>query len=183
MGRVVEYLGYTHTGLRLLDDIRAISVLASFPGVDASRLGAVGLSEGGKRTLFLAAFDQRVRTAVVSGYFTTIRDEVAVWDRLGGWDLCNALPGLLHVADLPDIAALIAPRPLLIQNGRDDRLYDLDAVQAGFARLSKAYAGIQARRAVALDLFDGGHRFVHDGPESWLTQWLAPVQVPEGRGG
>jgi hypothetical protein len=175
MGRVVEYLGYTHTGLRLLDDRRALSVLASWPGVDASRIGAVGLSEGGKRSLFLAAFDDRVRTAVVSGYFTTVRQEVAVWDRLGGWDLCNALPGLLHVADLPEIAALIAPRPLLIQNGRDDRLYDLDAVKNGFERLSRAYSGIGARDALALDLFDGGHRFVHDMPEAWFARLLPPV--------
>ena len=175
MGRVVEYLGYTHTGLRLLDDRRALSVLASWPGVDAARLGAVGLSEGGKRTLFLAAFDARVRAAVVSGYFTTIRDEVAVWDRLGGWDLCNALPGLLHVADLPDIAALIAPRPLLIQNGSEDRLYSLDAVKHGFARLEQAYAGAGAADAVVLDLFNGGHRFEHDGPAAFLSRWLPPI--------
>ena len=174
MGRVVEYLGYTHTGLRLLDDRRALSVLASWPGVDAARLGAVGLSEGGKRTLFLAAFDARVRAAVVSGYFTTIRDEVAVWDRLGGWDLCNALPGLLHVADLPDIAALIAPHPLLIQNGREDRLYDLDAVMNGFARVANTYSGVGAADALALDLFDGNHRFNPEGPESWIAQWLPP---------
>ena len=174
MGRVVEYLGYTHTGLRLLDDQRALSVLASWPGVDASRLGAVGLSEGGKRTLFLAAFDNRVGTAVVSGYFTTIRDEVAVWDRLAGWDLCNALPGLLHVADLPDIASLIAPRPLLIQNGREDRLYNLAAVKTGFSNVAGAYSGIGSEDAVALDLFDGGHRFVHEGPEAWVARWLPP---------
>lgn len=175
MGRVVEYLGYTHTGLRLLDDRRALAVLAGWPGVDASRLGVVGLSEGGKRALFLAAFDDRVRAAVVSGYFTTIREEVAVWDRLGGWDLCNALPGLLHVADLPDVAALVAPRPLLVQNGRDDRLYDLAAVEGGFARLAAAYAGIGAGEAVALDLFDGGHRYVPAAPEAWMARWLPPV--------
>lgn len=175
MGRVVEYLGYTHTGLRLLDDRRALSVLASWPGVDASRIGAVGLSEGGKRTLFLAAFDERVHAAVVSGYFTTIRNEVAVWDRLGGWDLCNALPGLLHVADLPEIAALVAPRPLLVQNGRDDRLYDLDAVKNGFARVVEAYSGVGALDAVALDLFAGGHRFVPEAPEEWLSRWLPPA--------
>ena len=176
MGRVVEYLGYTHTGLRLLDDRRALSVLAAWPGVDGARLGAVGLSEGGKRALFLAAFDDRVRVAVVSGYFTTIRDEVAIWDRLGGWDLCNALPGLLHVADLPEIAALVAPRPLLVQNGREDRLYDLRAVEDGFARLDRAYAGSGAAGKVALDLFDGGHRFVHEAPQAWLARWL-PVTV------
>ena len=172
MGRVVEYLGYTHTGLRLLDDIRALSILSAWPGVDASRIGAVGLSEGGKRTMFLSAFDERVRTAVVSGYFTTIRQEVEVWNRLGGWDLCNTLPGLLRVADLPEIVAMIAPRPLLIQNGRGDPLYTLEAVAAGFETVSRAYTAAGAPGSVSLDLFDGGHRYVSDGPEAWFAQWL-----------
>lgn len=172
MGRVVEYLGYTHTGLRLLDDIRALSVLSAWPGVDATRIGAVGLSEGGKRTMFLSAFDERVRTAVVSGYFTSIRQEVEAWNRLGGWDLCNTLPGLLRVADLPEIAAMIAPRPLLIQNGRGDPLYTLEAVAAGFETVSRAYTAAGAPGSVALDLFDGGHRYVSDGPEAWFDQWL-----------
>ncbi len=172
MGRVVEYLGYTHTGLRLLDDIRALSILSAWPGVDASRIGAVGLSEGGKRTMFLSAFDERVRTAVVSGYFTTIRQEVEAWNRLGGWDLCNSLPGLLRVADLPEIAAMIAPRPLLIQNGRGDPLYTLEAVVAGFETVSRAYTAAGAPGSVSLDLFDGGHRYVSDGPEAWFDRWL-----------
>jgi dienelactone hydrolase len=171
-GLVAEYLGLSLTGLRLLDDRRGLSVLAALPEVDASRLGAVGLSEGGKRTLFLTALDERVRVAVVSGYFTALRQEVLTWRRFYGWDLCNHLFGLLRVCDLPDVAALVAPRPLLIQNGRHDRLYGVAEVEAGFAVVQRAYGAAGAPAACALDLFDGEHVFMPPAAERWLAQWL-----------
>jgi len=171
MGLVAEYLGCSLTGLRLLDDRRALTVLAAQPEVDGRRIGVVGLSEGGKRALFLAALDDRVRAAVVSGYFTTLRHEVLAWRRLQGWDLCNHLFGLLPLCDLPDIAALVAPRPLLIQNGRQDALYGTEAVEAGFAIVRRAYAA-GAERACALDLFDGEHVFHLPPAEAWFARHL-----------
>jgi dienelactone hydrolase len=173
MGLVAEYLGRSLTGLRLLDDRRALTVLAAQPEVDGRRLGAVGLSEGGKRALFLAALDGRVRAAVVSGYFTTLRREVLAWRRLQGWDLCNHLFGLLGLCDLPDIAALVAPRPLLVQNGRQDRLYGVEAVEAGFATVRRAYA-VGAEPACTLDLFDGEHVFHLPPAEAWFARYLRP---------
>ncbi|MBI3974209.1 MAG: acetylxylan esterase [Chloroflexi bacterium] len=172
MGLVAEYLGMSLVGLRLLDDRRGLAALASRPEVDAVRLGAVGLSEGGKRTLFLAAFDERVRAAVVSGYFTSLRREVVGWRRLHGWDLCNHLFGLLRVCDLPEVAALAAPRALLIQNGRRDPLYGIEEVEAGFATVERAYRAAGAPAACALDLFDGEHVFMPPAAEQWFERYL-----------
>jgi len=172
MGLVAEYLGHSLTGLRLLDDQRALTVLATRPEVDARRLGTVGLSEGGKRALFLAAFDERIRAAVVSGYFTTLRQEVLTWRRLQGWDLCNHLFGLLRLCDLPDIAALVAPRPLLIQNGRRDSLYGVEEVETGFATVRRAYA-VGEETTCALDLFDGEHVFNLAPAAGWFARHLA----------
>lgn len=171
MGLVAEYLGCALTGLRLLDDRRALTVLAAQPEVDERRLGAVGLSEGGKRALFLAAVDERVRAAVVSGYFTTLRQEVLTWRRLQGWDLCNHLFGLLRLCDLPDIAALVAPRPLLVQSGRQDPLYGVQEAEAGFATVRRAY-DVSADPACALDLFDGEHVFHLPPAEAWFARHL-----------
>jgi len=179
MGRVTEYLGLSLTGLRLLDDSRGLTVLASRPEVDPTRLGVVGLSEGGKRTLFLAAFDERVRAAVVSGYFTSLRREVQTWRRLHGWDLCNHLFGLLPVCDLPDAAALVAPRPLLIQNGRRDGLYGIAEVEAGFGTVRGAYAAAGAPDACALDLFDGEHVFMVLAAERWFERFLDVAAISQ----
>ncbi|HZC27710.1 MAG TPA: alpha/beta hydrolase family protein [Actinopolymorphaceae bacterium] len=172
-GLVSLYLGRPVAGQRLWDDQRALDLLAGLPEVDAARLGCVGLSEGGKRTLFLSALDERIACAVVSGYFTTLRQEVQTWDRLQGWDICNPVPGLLAVADLPDVAALVAPRPLLIQHGRDDGLYSLAHVESGFATAAKMWARCGRSDAVKLDVFDGGHRWNGDPAYAWIDSHLA----------
>jgi hypothetical protein len=139
--------------------MRSLDVLGALPEVDANRCGCGGLSEGGKRALLLAALDDRVQVAVVSGYFTSLRAEIAAWDRLGGWDICNVVPGLLRWADLPDVAALIAPRHLIIESGNMDPLYTLDGVVEAFNRASVAWNALGAGKNIELDLFDGVHEW------------------------
>ena len=72
LGLAAAYLGLTLPGIRVVDDLRVHTYLAARPEVDAARIGCIGLSEGGKRTMFLAALDERIAVAVVSGYFTTL---------------------------------------------------------------------------------------------------------------
>ena len=140
----------------------------------------VSSSTSGTRTLVCGCLTISVHSRCLHrGLGSTRHASVPLASLKAGWDLCNALPGLLHVADLPDIASLIAPRPLLIQNGREDRLYDLAAVKTGFSHVAGAYSGIGSADAVALDLFDGGHRFVHEGPEAWVARWLPPEAASE----
>lgn len=158
-GLVSLYQGRPLAGQRLSDDLRALDILADLPGVDGERLACGGLSEGGKRTLLLAAVDERVQAAVISGYFTSLRAEIAAWDRLAGWDICNAIPGLLRWADLPDVAALIAPRDLVIEIGRDDPLYTMEGVRSGFETLRRVWRAADAEDSVCLDEFDGAHRW------------------------
>ncbi|MGW0231505.1 alpha/beta hydrolase family protein [Actinopolymorpha singaporensis] len=158
-GLVSLYQGRSIAGQRLWDDMRSLDLLATLPMVDPRRLGCGGLSEGGKRSLFLAALDERVQVAVVSGYFTSLRTEIARWDRLAGWDICNVVPGLLRWADLPDVAALIAPRHLTIEIGRADPLYTLEGVVTGYARMASAWHALQVADRIDLDIFDGAHQW------------------------
>jgi hypothetical protein len=139
--------------------MRSLDVLGALPEVDAGRCGCGGLSEGGKRALFLAALDDLVQVAVVSGYFTSLRAEVAAWDRLAGWDICNVVPGLLRWADLPDVAALIAPRHLIVESGKRDALYTPKGVVEGFNRAAVAWNALGAGQNIELDLFDGAHEW------------------------
>src|SRR5204863_4685625 len=48
----------------LYDSLVAVDILASLPEVDSQRVGAVGHSLGAKETLYLAAFDDRVKVTV-----------------------------------------------------------------------------------------------------------------------
>ncbi len=168
----LAFLGMPIAGQRLRDDISALDYLSSLPGVDATRIGCVGLSEGGKRTLYLAAMDDRIKAAVISGYYCTLTGAIRNWDRLENWDICNYVPGLLRYADYPDLAALIMPRSLLIENASDDELYDQEAVREALDQTTRAYAAASAAEHFDVDIFTGGHKWSGQKSFAWMERWL-----------
>jgi dienelactone hydrolase len=64
MEKCLLLAGTTWPGVYLVEDQRALDVLSSRPGVDATRLGCAGLSGGGLRTVFLGEMDDRIKVAV-----------------------------------------------------------------------------------------------------------------------
>ena len=171
-GVVSLLLGLPITGQRLIDDLSALDYLSAHPIVNPVRIGCVGLSEGGKRTLYLAALDDRIRAAVISGYFTTLKGEIRHWRNFANWDICNYVPGLLRYADYTDLAALIAPRPLLIESGTDDDLYDQGAVSEALQQIAAVYNAHGVPDRLSSDVFAGGHRWSGQQSYSWLDRWL-----------
>jgi predicted peptidase len=131
-------------------------VLAQHPLVDAQRLGAVGLSYGGTTTLFLAALDDRVKAAVVSGYFSSWAAAHRV-----PWNMCGSqvVPGLLGRLEHVDLGALIAPRALLVETGTTDDIFPLAAARESFATLARVYDWFGARDRLVHDVNEGGHQW------------------------
>jgi dienelactone hydrolase len=140
----------------LWDLQRSLDVLAGHRLVDADRIAAAGLSYGGTMTLFLAAVDARVRAAVVSGYFNTWRDAHRM-----PWNLCGSqvLPGMLTEIEHVALAALIAPRALLVETGTDDPIFPLDGARAEMGRLRSVYAALGADDDLEHDVFPGNHQW------------------------
>jgi dienelactone hydrolase len=149
-----------------------VDFLSTMPGVNARRIACVGLSEGGKRTLYLTAMDDRIGAAVISGYYTTITGWIRNWTTLEQHDICNYVPGLLRYADYPDLAALIAPRPLLIESATDDPLFTADAVEEALSRTSRDYAALGASERFDVDIFTGGHAWSGRKSIDWIERWL-----------
>jgi hypothetical protein len=129
----------------------------------------VGLSYGATITLFLAALDERVRAAVVSGYFTSWSAAHRV-----PWNLCGSqvLPGMLDAIDHVGLGALVAPRPLLIESGTEDLIFPVDAAREEVARLRTVYGALGATEALEHDVFEGGHRWHGERAYSFLDQHL-----------
>jgi dienelactone hydrolase len=134
----------------------AVDVLAQHPLVDAARIGAAGLSYGGTATLFLAALDDRVKAAVVSGYFSSW----AAAHRMP-WNMCGSqiAPGLLGRLEHVDLGALVAPRALLVETGTTDDIFPLAAARESFEILTKVYDWLGARERLVHDVNDGGHQW------------------------
>jgi dienelactone hydrolase len=165
-------LGQTVTGMWTWDLMRLIDYVTTRADCDATRIGCAGLSGGGAQTLWLAALDERVRCAVVSGYFYGVKDSLL---RLSTNCSCNYVPGLWQLADMGDIGALIAPRPLLIETGRHDPLNGERGVANVTEQLAitrPAYALLGAEDQLAHSAFDGGHRWDGTAVLPWLARWL-----------
>jgi len=107
-----------HPGTRgmakmLYDAMRGVDVLESLPYVDKQRLASVGHSLGAKETLYLAAFDDRIKAAVASEGGVTLPS--TNWD--APWYLGPAIHDAAFRLNHHQLLALIAPRPFLVLGG------------------------------------------------------------------
>lgn len=162
-------LGETMPGWRVGDAIRALDYLATRPEIDADQLGVMGISGGGVTALFTAALDERVRVAVVSGYLNTFRASILAMDHC----VDNYVPGLTAVAEMPDIAGLIAPRALFAEQGLGDPIFPVGAFRESATRVAQIYAALDAPEKFGHEIFDGGHQFHGAGAFAFLERELS----------
>lgn len=165
-------LGLTVAGLWTWDLMALVGYALSRPETAGEKLGCIGLSGGGLQTLYLAALDERVACAVISGYFYGVDDSLL---HMSGNCDCNYVPHLWEAADMSDIAALIAPRPLLIESARQDPLNGprgMANVDEQYAITAGAYGLLGAADHLAHDTFDGGHMWHGTEALDWLDRWL-----------
>ena len=161
-------LGRTIVGLRVWDAMRSIDYLQSLPEVDSERIACIGLSWGGAWTVYTTALDDRVKVAVVSGYFGSFRDMLIERSCC----ICQYIPRIRLYADVSDIIALIAPRPLLIEYGTRDPLYTYRVVLEEFEKLKRVYKLLGAEDRLDIDIFEGGHMFSGKKAFNWISKWL-----------
>ena len=98
----------------LWDDMRTVSYVAARPDVDSKRIWCICTSMVGYGPLFLSALDQGIRDGL-------------------------QVRGAAATSTWPDVAALAAPRALMVQQYRRDRLFPLDGMQAAVAGLARSF--------------------------------------------
>jgi hypothetical protein len=107
-----EYLwGLSLSGLQLWDSIRAIDFLETLPYVRRDAIGMTGESGGGTQTFLAAAVDSRIAVAAPVNMISL---------HMQGGCLCENPPGLRLETTNVEIAATIAPRPLLMISATGD---------------------------------------------------------------
>ncbi|MEW6307313.1 MAG: alpha/beta hydrolase family protein [Verrucomicrobiota bacterium] len=139
----------------LRDCLWAFEFLIAQPDVHRERLGCVGLSLGGRMTMLTTAVEPRLKVAVMAGSLNCLQERV-MSKSVGG---CQTIPGLLNFGDVPEIAGLIAPRPILWTVGDRDKLIDKGWAEKALARIRRVYRALGAENDVAVHEFSGGHEW------------------------
>jgi dienelactone hydrolase len=120
----------------ILDMRRAVDYLVSRPEVLSERIGCYGHSMGSTHTWLVGPWEPRLRALVGNCCLPTyagIHEEQLLHC------FSNFVPEIFQYGDTPDIAALIAPRPLHLNFGELDRGSPIDEVRRGIKVIKRAY--------------------------------------------
>lgn len=179
-GLLVKHIlasGTTWPGILFHDDRKSIDYLCTRKEVDPDRIGCCGLSIGGYRSVFLAALDERIKCSVVAGWMSSY--DSLMFDGLNVHTYMVYIPGLARYLDLPDIAVLTAPNPLLVQQCMGEELYGNGGMQKACKQIKEVYGKLKCPDRYASRFYDNKHAFTVNMQEdafAWLDRWLKDVK-------
>jgi hypothetical protein len=174
-GRRETLWGMSLAGLQLWNSIRSLDFLQSLPDVQKDALAVTGESGGGTQTFLLAAVDDRVKVAVPVNMISL---------HMQGGCLCENAPTLRLDTTNVEIAATIAPRPLLMVSATGD--WTTNTLEAEYPAVRTLYSLLDAPDHVSAVRFQAEHNYNKESREAmyaWLARWMkgapADVQVRE----
>lgn len=165
--------GASWSGIVIMDDLRTMDYLYTRCDVDTERIGCIGLSLGGTRSTFLAGLDERVKCAVIAGAMSTHTPMIKAHAKCHTW--INYVPGMHNYFDFPDVAAIRAPLPLMVQYCAQDELFPEEGMNAATKKIQSIYQKIGAPGNFSARTFDVPHQFNAEMQEvafAWLDKWL-----------
>ena len=165
--------GYTPAGVEAWNCIRALDYLETRPEVDAKRIGVTGRSGGGAYSWWIAALDDRIQCAVPVAGITSLRDHVINGCVEGHCD-CMYMVNTFRW-DFAKVAALVAPRPLLISNTDKDTIFPLEGVIEIHRQVRHIYELQDAGENLGLQITEGPHedtQELHIHAFRWFNRFL-----------
>lgn len=149
-------LGRTLIGERVWDVSRSLDLIEKhFPQIDKTRIALMGNSGGGTATIYAAALETRVAAAMPSCAFCGYKESIGVQRHC----VCNYVPGIMSWFDMGDLGGMIAPRPLVVINGRLDTSFPVDSAIREFGVTQGVYDAAGAGNACTHIAAPEGHRF------------------------
>lgn len=152
--------GYTPAGVEAWNGLRAFDYLETRPEVDPTRFGVTGRSGGGAYSWWIAALDDRIRVAAPVAGITDLQNHVVDGTVEGHCD-CMFLVNTYRW-DYAQVAALVAPRPLLLANSDKDTIFPLDGVVRVHSEIRRIYEMLGAADRLGLLITEGPHKDTQD---------------------
>ncbi len=155
---------------------RILDWLAVQPFVDPDRMAFYGLSYGGKTAMRVPAVLPRYCLSICSGDFNEWVYKNATVDYKGSYMFSGEyeMPefNLGHTFNYAEMAALIAPRPFMVERGHDDGVGIDEQVAFEYAKVRRLYSRLKIPDRTAIEFFDGGHEIHGKGTFEFLEKHL-----------
>jgi len=155
---------------------RILEWLSEQPFVDPSRIGFYGLSYGGKTAMRVPAVLDRYALSICSADFNDwVRKNVAVdfplsYMFMNEYELPEFnLGGTFNYAEM---AALIAPRPFMVERGHSDGVGIDEWVASEYAKVRRLYDQLGIPDRTSIEFFNGPHTINGAGTFDFLHQHL-----------
>jgi hypothetical protein len=170
-------IGLSPLSLMTWNNLRALELLRSLPEVDAARIGCTGASGGGQQTFYLTGLEAGLAAAapaVMVCYFEEILLSSGVHCH------CNFTPGLMAIADEPELSAAFAPRPQLFLSVTGD--WTKNFPLRGFPEIRSVYSLFDASDRVRSLQWTSEHDYNRDmrnAMYAFFDRWLNGVAAPD----
>ena len=164
-------LGRTLIGERVWDVMRVLDAVTAHFGDLITMKGSVlmGNSGGGTATYYTACLEHRFDGFMPSCAVCTYQNSIVEIHHC----TCNYVPRIARYFDMGDLAAMIAPKALVVVCGKDDDIFPLHAVRTTYGIIEELYAAAGAPDHCALVIGHEGHRFYADAAWPVMKRLLA----------
>lgn len=164
LDREFRHLGGSRAAFDLCQLKASFNWLVTHPEIDPERISMAGLSYGGFYTLFFAALEPRIR-AVVSSCFVNDRYRY-------NWEDLVWTGSARRFLD-SEVARMICPRPLFLEAGNHDDVFNADGFPEPAAEVTETYHKLGIADHCRVRLHSGGHEFDPDGEAlRFLLDWI-----------
>jgi dienelactone hydrolase len=174
--RKLNPLGKTLYSVMIAQHGRILDWIASLQFVDPTRIAFYGLSYGGKTAMRIPAIFDRYSVSICSGDFNEwIRKNASVDARYSymfspEYEMFEFNLG--NTFNYAEMAALIAPRPFMVERGHFDGVGTDEWVSYEYAKVRRLYTELRIPERTAIEYFDGPHRINGEGTFDFLHQHL-----------
>ena len=157
--------------------------LSTLPMVDPERIAFYGLSYGGKTAMRVPALLDRYCLSICSADFNEwIRKNVTIHSSYSYmFTIEYEMPefNLGHTFNYAEMAALIAPRPFMVERGHSDGVAPDEWVAYEYAKVRRHYVGLGIPERTEIEFFDGPHTIHGEETFEFLhrhLQWPVPAE-------
>jgi dienelactone hydrolase len=158
--------------------------LGSLPFVDPQRIAFYGLSYGGKTAMRVPAIVREYCLSICSADFNEwIWKNVSSRSRysyLGTGEYEMVEFDLGNTFNYAEMAALIAPRPFMVERGHHDGVAPDEWVAYEYAKVRRRYVELKIPERTEIEFFDGPHTIHGVGTFEFLHKhlhWLKPGRI------